>query len=293
VSTPGVTERLIPMAVFERIKQDDDARLADYRGVSEPRLLDAKNLLIAEGRLVVTRLIEDTRWVVRSIVVNPAACRALEPVLTAAAARAPVFVCASDLLARIGGYPIHRGCLALVERPPATTIEKLVELSRLTVVLEGVANADNVGGVFRSAAAFGVDAVVLSPACCSPLYRKAVRTSMGATLRVPFVHLERWPEPLAGLREAGFTLVALTPRAGAETLESFCAGPPRSRIALILGAEGAGLSPAVELAADHRVCIPIEHEADSLNVAVAAGIALESIARSRRGRVYSPLEPSP
>jgi tRNA G18 (ribose-2'-O)-methylase SpoU len=281
------------MAMFERIERDDDARLADYRGVSEPRLLEAKNLFIVEGRLVVTRLIEDTRWVVRSIVVNPAAYRALEPVLTAAAARAPVFLCAPDLLARIGGYPIHRGCLALVERPPAPAIEKLVEQSRLTVVLEGVANADNVGGVFRNAAAFGADAVVLSPACCSPLYRKAVRTSMGATLRVPFVHLERWPEPIARLRDAGFALVALTLRAGAETLESFCAGPPRPRIALILGAEGAGLSPAVESAANHRVCIPIEREADSLNVAVAAGIALESIARSRRGRVYSPLEPSP
>jgi tRNA G18 (ribose-2'-O)-methylase SpoU len=156
--------------------------------------------------------------------------------------------------------------------------------SSLAVVLEGVANADNVGGVFRNAAAFGADAVVLSPACCSPLYRKAIRTSMGASLRVPFVHLDEWPSPLMRLRAAGFTLAALTLGDPSETLETFCSRARPPKLALVVGAEGAGLTPAVESGADHRIRIPIAPAVDSLNLAVAAGIALERLTRDTRGR---------
>src|SRR4029453_10644009 len=123
--------------------------------------------------------------------------------------------------------------------------------------LERVTNADNVGGVFRNAAAFGVDAVLLSPGCCSPLYRKAVRTSMGAALRVPFVELDDWPTPLAILREGGFTVLALTQRHAPETLDTFAEASRPRRIALVLGSEGAGLSPDAEALADRRVAIPI------------------------------------
>src|SRR5438067_403106 len=195
---------------FDRIDSASDPRLADYRGVSDSELLRSRNLFIAEGRIVVTRLIEDGRWTLRSVLVSAAAKRDLEPMLSVIAAQAPVLVCAATDFLGITGHDIHRGCLALVERPPAVSLDATLAGTRLAVVLEGVSNADNVGGVFRNAAAFGADVVMLSPTCCDPLYRKAVRTSMGATLRVPFVQLSEWPAALQHLRAAGFQLVALT-----------------------------------------------------------------------------------
>jgi tRNA G18 (ribose-2'-O)-methylase SpoU len=273
--------------VFERIVTAGDPRIADYRGVSEPALLRSQNLFIAEGRIVVTRLLADLRWTVRSVLVSDRARRDLEPTLAAVAARVPIYVCESTDFLGITGHHMHRGCLALVERPPALALDDLSSRSGLAVVLEGVTNADNVGGVFRNAAAFGADAVVLSPTCCSPLYRKATRTSMGATLRVPFVHLDEWPSPLVGLRAAGFTLAALVAAPlgeSWETLEAFGSRPRPPKLALMIGAEGPGLTPTVESAADYRISIPIEPAVDSLNLAVAAGIALERLTRDARGR---------
>jgi tRNA G18 (ribose-2'-O)-methylase SpoU len=155
--------------VYERILTIDDPRLADYRGVSDPELLKSRGLFVAEGRLVVRRVIDDGRWSVRSVLVSDAARRELEPALVSLAARGtPVFVCnAADFLG-ITGHNIHRGCLALVERPPGVPLNAALADVRLAVVLEAVGNADNIGGVFRNAAAFGVDLVVLSPTCCSP-----------------------------------------------------------------------------------------------------------------------------
>jgi tRNA G18 (ribose-2'-O)-methylase SpoU len=265
--------------VFDRIDSADDPRVADYRGVSDRALLRSRDLFVAEGRIVVSRLIEDTRWTVRSVLVSDAARRDLEPTLAAAAARVPIFVCeASDFLG-ITGHDIHRGCLALVERPPALPLNDLLAAARLAVVLEGVGNADNVGGVFRNAAAFGADAVLLSPTCCDPLYRKAIRTSMGAALRVPFVQLEEWPAALARLRTAGFRLVALTPREPSEPIDTFTLRPRSPKLALLVGAEGPGLTAAIESAADDRIRIPIARGIDSLNLAVATGIALEHLTR--------------
>ena len=266
---------------FDRIESAGDPRVADYRGVSDPELLHSRNLFIAEGRVVVTRLIEDRRWTVRSVLVSAAAKRDLEPMLSVIAAQVPILVCeAADFLG-ITGHDIHRGCLALVERPPALSLDAALTGARLAVVLEGVSNADNVGGVFRNAAAFGADVVVLSPTCCDPLYRKAVRTSMGATLRVPFVHLSEWPAALQQLRAAGFRLVALTPREPSEPLGAFSSRPRSPKLALLVGAEGQGLTAAVESTADDRVRIPIAPGVDSLNLAVAAGIALEHLTREK------------
>jgi tRNA G18 (ribose-2'-O)-methylase SpoU len=274
----------LTVPVFERILTTEDPRLADYRGVSDPERLKAHRLFIAEGRLVVTRLLGDERWRVRSILVSEAANRDLERVFAAAAPCLPVFVCAAADFAGITGHHIHRGCLALVEAPCAIPLEDAIAGSELVVVLDGVTNPDNIGGVFRNAAAFAADLVVLSPACCSPLYRKAVRTSMGATLRVPFVHLnDQWPEALAILRDADFTLIALTTGGGSQPLAEFSAPQPQ-RLALIVGAEGPGLTPAAERAADHHVRIPIAADVDSLNLAVAVGIALEQLTRNRGGR---------
>jgi tRNA G18 (ribose-2'-O)-methylase SpoU len=267
---------------FERIESAADPRVADYRGVSEPGLLRSRNLFVAEGRRVVSRVLQNSRWSVRSVLVNQAALRCLQPTLSALAAPPPVLVCEADDFLGIAGYPIHRGCLALVERPAPIPLEEALGGSRLAVVLEGVSNPDNIGGVFRNAAAFGADLVVLSPACATPLYRKAVRTSMGAALDVPFVHLQDWPTPLRAMRTAGFALIALTVSPPCETLAAFCSRARPSRVALLVGTEGSGLTPQVQAAADARVHIPISPRVDSLNLAVATGIALERLAAPTR-----------
>ena len=164
----------------------------------------------------------------------------------------------------------------MVRRPAILSAEDILDTARVVVVLEAVANADNVGGVFRTAAAFGADAVLLSPSCCDPLYRKAIRTSMAATLQVPFARIEDWPGGLAALGARGFTIVGLTPHAPAQPLDSFADSRP-ARLALLVGNEGAGLSREAEAAAHHLVRVPIRPDVDSLNLVVATGIALSRL----------------
>ncbi len=262
-----------------RIASTDDPRIADYRGVSDPELARARGLFIAEGRLIVQRLVETARTRVKSLLVNESALFALEGTVASLPSETPAYVCDTADIARIAGFNIHRGCLALAERPPDATVDDLLCHSRRLVVLEGVANADNVGGVFRNAAAFGVDAVLLSPSCCDPLYRKAVRTSMGATFLVPFARTGDWPGALRAVRERGMVVVALTPREPSQTLDAFVAGTTLERIALLVGTEGPGLSVEAESLADYRVRIPITPVVDSLNLAVATGIALSRLSR--------------
>ena len=266
------------MAV-ERIHSADDPRVAGYRGLRAGEPGRSRGLFVAEGRLVVRRLVQDGRYHVQSVLVNEAALHDLESVFARLGAGVPIFVGDAQALADIAGYDVHRGCLALVLRPPDVTLGELMMSAQAIVVLEAVSNADNVGGVFRNAAAFGVGGVLLSPPCCDPLYRKAIRTSMGATLRVPFARTDAddWPAVLTRVRAAGFTIVALTPREPSETLETFASRPRALRMALIVGTEGAGLSAAVEAAADYRVRIPIRGAVDSLNLAVATGIALHAL----------------
>jgi tRNA G18 (ribose-2'-O)-methylase SpoU len=279
-----------------RILGRGDPRVAGYRDIAEAEHVRARGLFVAEGRLVVRRLIADRRYTIRSVLVSETAYRALEADLASAAAEMPIYVCdAADFLG-ITGHDIHRGCLALGERPPARSVADLLtavaEGSAATpvaqgfsraparkspvtvVVLEGITNADNVGGVFRNAAAFGADAVVLSPTCCDPLYRKAIRTSMAATLRVPYARAEQWPGDLDQLRAAGFTIVALTPRPPSITLDELAQRPRPPKLAWLVGTEGEGLTTQAESIADQRVRIPIAPEVDSLNLAVAVGIAL-------------------
>jgi tRNA G18 (ribose-2'-O)-methylase SpoU len=261
-----------------RIDDPADPRLADYRRLSDVELLRARGLFVAEGRLVVERVIADPALNLRSVLLSETAHRALQPSLARLETAPPIYVIALEHFLSLTGFDIHRGCLALVERPPARPAGVLVQAARTLVVLEGVTN---VGGVFRNAAAFQVDGVLLSPACCEPLYRKAVRTSMGATLQVPFARLERWPEELSMLKASGFTLVALTPRGDSATLDEFSARPQPQRLAILVGSEGGGLSAAAEVIADHRVRIPISSAVDSLNLAVAAGIALSRLSLGR------------
>jgi tRNA G18 (ribose-2'-O)-methylase SpoU len=260
-----------------RIERAGDPRVAEYRDVPEPELIRARGLFVAEGRAVVRRLIDDRRYRVRSLLLSDAARGDLEPWLARLDPDVPVYICPATQFLDMTGIDIHRGCLALVERPPASPLDDVLRDARLVVALEDIANADNVGGVFRNVAAFGADAVVLSPSCCDPLYRKAIRTSMAATLRVPFARINPWPEGLAELRIRGFTLVALTPREPAQALDGFARSTRPDRLVLLVGTEGAGLSAAVERVADWRVRIPMRPSVDSLNLAVATGIALSRL----------------
>jgi tRNA G18 (ribose-2'-O)-methylase SpoU len=220
----------------------------------------------------------DGRYRVRSLLLSEAAQQQLGDVLPRLGPDVPVFICPIQAFRDITGFHMHRGCVALVERPPQRDIRGVLAGARLLLVLEAIANPDNVGGMFRNAAAFGADGVLLDPTTGDPLYRKAIRTSMGAVLRVPFARSE-WSEALPIVRAAGLEIVALTPHGPAEALERFAGAAVGRPMALLVGNEGAGLSAAAVASADVRVRIPMMSEVDSLNVAVAAGIALSRLTR--------------
>jgi tRNA G18 (ribose-2'-O)-methylase SpoU len=264
-----------------RIDGPSDSRLADYRLLADGAAIRARGLFVAEGRLVVARLIRDPHYSIRSVLVSDAAGHALATAFDALPAGIPVYTCEAGQLASITGIDFHRGCLALVERPAPPSVSELLSGTRTVVILEGVANPDNVGGVFRNAAAFGADAVLLSPGCADPLYRKAVRTSMAATLRVPFARADSWPDALDDVRRAGLTIVALSPRNDRSSLDPGELSRREERVALLIGSEGDGLSAAAEAYADLRVRISIHPEVDSLNLAVATGIALYALTSGR------------
>lgn len=268
-----------PLVPVQRIERADDPRVALYGNLSDAELVRAQGLFIAEGRLVVQRVIEGGAYHVRSVLVNDAALRGLAGVLARVGPSVPIYACGADAFPAITGYDFHRGCLALVERPTEAPLDQLVAGARTIVVLEAVANADNVGGIFRNVAALGADGVLLSPTCCDPFYRKAIRTSMGAVLSVPFARAAAWPDALADLVAHGFTIAALTPRQPSEPIDTFARRGRPDRLALVVGAEGAGLTADADARADVRLRIPISAAVDSLNVAVAVGIALYALPR--------------
>ena len=189
-----------------------------------------------------------------------------------------VFLVEQGAIEALTGFNIHRGCLAIGERPARTSVGELLArlpgASRL-VVLERIANADNMGGIFRNAAAFGTGGVVLGPGCCDPLYRKAIRVSMGAALRVPFCDAGDWGADLERLRASSFAVAALVTDEHAEDIARYASAfPPDGRLALMAGSEGAGLTPEALGHADVALRIPMAPGVDSLNVATAVGIAL-------------------
>lgn len=254
----------------------DDPRLEDYRHVADHDALVARGLFVAEGRLVVARLVRGGRHHVRSLLLSPAAAAAMAGVVRDVGPDTAVFVVPQAGMNAVVGFNIHRGCLAMADRPAPTTLAdlKLDAVTRL-LVLEGVNNPDNVGGLFRNAAALGAAAVVVGPHCGDPLYRKAIRTSMAAVLTLPWVQAGPWPDALARLRRAGFTVVACTPAAEATAL--YDADLPR-RAAVLVGAEGDGLTAAALAHADLRLRIPMHGAMDSLNVATAAAVVLSALA---------------
>jgi tRNA G18 (ribose-2'-O)-methylase SpoU len=260
------------------ISSPDHPCLEPYRHVGDPGWLRQQDLFVAEGRLVVERLLGIDLFQVSSILVNRAAHDAMLERL--AGVDGNVYVCDDPSLRDITGFNFHRGCIALVRRPPPAEADWLRDGS-LLLALEGVGNPDNVGGLFRSAAAFNVDGILLSPKSGDPFYRKAIRTSMGAVLRLPFAHLQDWPAGLERFQARGFKLVALTPHPDAVPIAQFGQSlEADERLILLVGAEGAGLDRATIERADLRVRIPIDTAVDSLNVTVAASIVMERV-RSR------------
>lgn len=260
------------------IDDPQDPRLVDYHRVPDPQLLRERGVFVAESRLVVRELLAHPRLGTRSLLTTPAALDSLQDLLDDRPDNLPIYVAPHQFLERVVGFNVHRGCLAIGERPAPTADAGVPALgsARLVVVLEQVANPDNVGSIFRNAAAFGAGCVLLSPGCCDPLYRKAIRTSLGTTLRIPYGNIDDWPDGLSRLRELGYTTLALTPDRDADDLDTVAAAPP-ARVALLLGTEGAGLSDEAAARVDRRVRIPIASGIDSLNVATAAGIALYAL----------------
>jgi len=258
------------MVLIRDVRNLDDPRVAGYRAVADPDRLTELGVFVAEGRLVVRRLIELRHWTIESILLTQAAADNLADVLPLTTA--PTYCVEQEAMNDIAGFNIHRGCLALVTRPSTPTLDRIAAgpLSRV-LVLEGVNNPDNVGGLFRSAAAFGIELVVLGPSTGDPLYRKAVRTSMAATLTVPFVRAPQWPAAITDLRTDGFRVVALTPALTAAPLEDI---RPMAKLALLVGSEGEGLTRDVLAAATLTARIPMTVAVDSLNVTTAASIAM-------------------
>jgi len=267
--------------VRTRATVDDpaDPRLADYIDLTDPdlrrRIEGEEGFFVAESPLVVRRLLASGRQV-RSVLLTGDRYDALADALETRP-DVPVYVAADDVLRRVVGFNLHRGVVASAERWPLPDVSTVLRAARLIAVLQKVNDHENLGVLFRSAASLGVDAVLLDDECSDPLYRRCVRVSIGHVLHLPWTRLASLDEVDA----AGFTTFALTPDAGAAPLGSVAWG---ERSALLLGAEGPGLSDDWLARADHRVSIPMRPGADSLNVATAAAIAFYAAVNRPAGR---------
>ena len=269
------------MSNVETVEDPEDPRLTDYREIRDAERRRRSGTFIAEGRQVVRRLLDVGRYRARSALVTPPALDALGAVL--ADARVPTYLVRQDIVNAIVGIEFHHGCLAVGERGAEQTPEAVLAEARgaSVVLLEGLGDASNVGAIFRNALAFGAGAALLSPGTADPLYRKAIRVSAGAAVVLPFARLDDWPRDLERLRDGGYTLLALTPRAEAVDISVLGTSCPRpARVALLLGTEGRRLSAGALAAADLQVRIPMAPEMDSLNVAAAGAVALHWLSRT-------------
>jgi tRNA G18 (ribose-2'-O)-methylase SpoU len=267
----------------ERVETLDDPRVDFYRELREGRLLDGQGLFVAESRGVVRRLLRGRRFSIRSLLVSHQALADLQSELAALADPPLVLLASHALLNQIAGYHVHQGCLALVERgtplAPGALLQEVAPSRGLLVGIERLGDPANVGSVFRNAEAFGADAVLLAPGGADPLFRKAVRVSMAATLEVPFSRVPEWPAGLEKLRAEGYRVLACVADPDATPLERF--ERDSSRVVLLFGNEAAGLDPATVATADASLTIPMARGADSVNVATASGIVLHHFASAR------------
>ena len=267
------------MPRFELIDDLHDPRIEPYREIRERDLVGRQGLFIAEGEVVLRHLVAGGRFRAVSVLIDSKRLEKLAPMFAELPDDVPVFHARQEILSAIAGFPLHRGILGLGRPVDTPTVEQLLASQgpgALLLVLYGIANHDNLGAIFRNAAAFGADAVILDAHCCDPLYRKALRVSVGAGLLVPFARLAPGEDALALLAQHGFEAVALTPRA-----ETRLSDLTRSeRMAVLLGAEGPGLADEVIIRA-RSVSIPMAHGFDSLNVATTSGIVLHHLTAER------------
>jgi tRNA G18 (ribose-2'-O)-methylase SpoU len=283
----------VPRLDLQNVTDPSDERLADYVSLTDVALRSrhepAKGLYIAESSTVLGRALRAghrprsvllaPRWVPdleRMIAeVWPDEAASGVPVSHAPGPgepAIPVYVADEPVLEAITGFHVHRGALAAMHRPPLPAVTDVLAGARRVAVLEDVVDHTNVGAAFRSAAALGVDAVLVTPRCADPLYRRSVRVSMGTVFQVPWTRIDPWPDGVDALREAGFVTAALALSDDAITLDELVADPPE-RLALVLGAEGHGLKASTVAACDLVVRIPMAGGVDSLNVAAAAAVA--------------------
>lgn len=274
-----------------RITDPADPRLDDFRDLNRsdnrPDLPGGKGLVIAEGPLVVGRLLA-SRFPVRALVgfgSRLASFLAEQDV----PAGIPVYEVEREALKQVAGFDLHRGLLAAADRVPEAPVSEVIAPARSVVVLEGVGDHENIGSLFRNAAGLGIDAVLFGNGCADPLYRRSVRVSMGHVLRTPYAHFSgtftTWQRELEELRAAGFRLVSLTPDPAAQDLAGAlvdAAGRPWEKVALLVGGEGPGLTEHAMRATDVRARIPMAPGTDSLNVATAAAVSFYERQRSLR-----------
>jgi tRNA G18 (ribose-2'-O)-methylase SpoU len=272
------------MAPAIRIDDPDDPRLAGYRQVRERDLVGRQGSFIAEGVVVLEKLVRAGRHPIASVLVAEKRLEALRTLLVELDDRVPVFAASQAVMDAVVGFPIHRGVLAAGTRAELDFEALLAGLpdEALVVGLVGIANHDNMGGLFRNAAAFGADAVVLDAGCCDPLYRKAIRVSVGAALTVPFARAGEASEMAARLRAAGLSLMALSPGGELDLADL----EPSRRTAVLFGAEGPGL-PAAVMGQAQTVRVEMAVGFDSLNVATSSGIVLHHMVANRRRRPRS------
>lgn len=264
----------------ERIDEATDPRLVDYRelrDISARRVIEGDEFFIAEGPVAIERLIASGHRI-RSVVVSERKHERLRHLLDPL--DAPTYVVDREVLHDIVGFDLHRGAIAAADRRPPPTLADLAARSTRLAVLEGLNDPENLGAIARSARAFGIEGLVLDPTCIDPYTRRTVRVSMGEILFLPCCRLSAtdWPSALPALHDASFETWALTP--AADSVDIWGLEPPE-RLALVLGAEGPGLTSHTMTAAAHRVRLPIDHAVDSLNVGAAAAVAFAVAVRPR------------
>lgn len=270
-------------AGVEPVDLDDpaDSRLDDFRDLNSidrrPDLPTGKGLVIAEGVLVAQRMLA-SRFTPHALLGN--ARRFDELAADLAGSAAPYYRVSAELMAEVVGFHLNRGVLAAARRVPELSVSEVIATARTVVVLEGVNDHENLGSIFRNAAGLDVDAVIFGAGCADPLYRRAVRVSMGHALLVPYAKAENWPADLQILRDNGFRLVSMTPDAQALPLAEAIPPLAEQRVAVLVGAEGPGLRESTMRASDVRVRIPMARGTDSLNVATAAALAFYERASS-------------